>query len=125
MQNLFILLIGLQVKHFAADYLLQTKWMISGKRSFLALGGYAHAAVHVVGTAIVLLIVGVSPGLMLAILLAEFIAHYLFDYAKAHYGAGISSADAPRRYWAAHGLDQLLHHLTYVAIIYTLLRNGF
>ena len=28
----------------------------------------------------------------------------------------------PQRYWALHGLDQLLHRLTYIAMIYLVVR---
>lgn len=118
MENVFALLVGLQIKHFAADYLLQNGWMIAGKRSLLALGGYAHAGIHIVGTWLVLSIFGLPLAFVLAVLAAEFVIHYALDFAKAHYGDGISSADQPRKFWAANGLDQLFHHLTYLGIAY-------
>ncbi|MEN0001600.1 MAG: DUF3307 domain-containing protein [Pseudomonadota bacterium] len=118
MENVFALLVGLQIKHFAADYLLQNAWMITGKRSLLALGGYAHAGIHVLGTALVLTFFGLPLTFVLAILAAEFVIHYGLDFAKAHYGDGISSIEQPRKFWAANGLDQLFHHLTYIGIVY-------
>lgn len=118
MHTIFILLIGLQLKHFVADYLLQTSWMIAGKRNLFALGGYAHAGIHVIGTMIVLVPLGIPLNMALAIIIAEFIIHFGLDYAKARYGDGTSSEDNPKVFWAKHGLDQLLHHLTYIGIAY-------
>lgn len=123
MEPIFILLIGLQVKHYAADYLLQTRWMIDGKQSLTALGGYAHAAVHAAGTALVLGFLDVSASTLFTIVSAEFIAHYALDFAKSRYGEGYSTRETPRRYWAVNGLDQLLHQLTYVAIIFVFVQT--
>ena len=44
------MLVCLQVKHFIADYLMQPKWILMGKRSLRSGGGYVHAAVHAVGS---------------------------------------------------------------------------
>ncbi|MEO0545176.1 MAG: DUF3307 domain-containing protein [Pseudomonadota bacterium] len=118
MQDIFILLIGLQIKHFAADYLLQNNWMIAGKRSVFALGGYAHAGVHAAGTAVVLLPMGLPLGSVAAIIISEFFVHYGLDFAKARFDTQKRGEEDPKRFWAKHGLDQMLHQLTYVAIAY-------
>jgi hypothetical protein len=117
-QFIFLLLIGLNVKHFIADYLLQFPRMIAGKGNFRMAGGYLHAAIHVFGTACVLWLLAVTPQLIVAIVFAEFVIHYILDFAKVHYSAEISSSERPRAFWALNGLDQLLHQLTYVAIVY-------
>jgi hypothetical protein len=115
---IFLLLIGLNMKHFVADYLLQFPWMIAGKGSFRMAGGYVHAAIHVTGTAFVLWLLAVSPQLITGLVLAEFVLHFLLDFAKVHYSGEISSTERPNAYWALNGLDQLLHQLTYVGIVY-------
>lgn len=38
----FILFVGLEVKHFVADYFLQPGWVLAGKGSFAQPGGYVH-----------------------------------------------------------------------------------
>lgn len=118
--NNFILLmfIGLEIKHFIADYLLQFAWMIKGKQSFSHPGGYVHAAVHVVGTVIILKIAALPALIIVPIAIAEFVVHYALDYGKVRFGKDISSTKNPRMYWALNGFDQLLHQLTYVAIIF-------
>ena len=111
-----ILLAGLEIKHYIADYLLQPGWLLKGKGSLVAVGGYVHAAIHVVGSLIVLLIVQVPVATIAMILAAEFVAHYVIDFVKYRYG-NVQPAERPALYWALHGFDQLLHQLTYVAMI--------
>ena len=114
----FVLLLGFQLKHFIADYLLQTGWMIAQKGNLRAWGGYAHAGVHVLGSAIVLAIAHVPWLTAVLLLAAEFVIHYALDFAKVGYGRGIDPDEHAQRFWAMHGLDQLLHQLTYAAMIY-------
>lgn len=108
----------LELKHFVADYLLQFDWMIRGKGSLTMPGGYAHAGIHAVGTVIVLALLGLAPVVILFFAVGEFVVHYALDFAKAHYGDHVSSSDKPRTFWAFNGLDQFLHHSTYIAMTY-------
>ena len=117
----FILLIGLEVKHYVADYFLQPAWMLGGKGDFRHPGGYAHAAVHVGLSAIVLFAAGTPPATMALLVIAEYVVHYALDYSKIHYSRGIHVDTNPRRFWALHGVDQLTHQLTYAAMIYVVL----
>jgi len=117
----FGLLIGLEVKHYIADYFLQPGWMLGGKGDFRKPGGYAHAGVHAVFSFIVLLVCGTPHWLAAVLLVAEFVVHYALDYAKIHYSMGVHVDKDPRRFWALHGIDQLTHQLTYAAMIYTVL----
>lgn len=117
----FVLLIGLEIKHYVADYFLQPGWMLGGKGNFRQIGGYAHAGVHAALTALVLLVAGTPLVPLLLIVVAEFVVHYLLDYSKIHYSKGVHVDSAPRHFWALHGIDQLTHQLTYAAIIYAVL----
>ncbi len=114
--TLVLLLAGLQLKHFVADYLLQTRWMIAGKGSLRLPGGYAHAGIHALCSMLVLAVFGTPMPVLLAVPAAEFAVHYLLDYAKAHYGRDVQAASRPKLFWALHGLDQLLHQATYLAM---------
>lgn len=122
--QLFGLLVGLEIKHFIADYLLQPNWILAGKGDVRLPGGYAHAGIHAVFSFIVLLVCGTSFGLAATLLVAEFVVHYALDYAKVYYSRGVSMESQPRRYWALHGADQLTHQLTYIAMVYVVLRAG-
>ncbi|WP_055046938.1 DUF3307 domain-containing protein [Devosia sp. A16] len=117
----FLLFIGLELKHYIADYFLQPGWMLGGKGDFRKPGGYAHAGVHAALTALVLLLAGTPLSWLAAIVLAEFVVHYLLDYSKIHYSRGVHVDTQPRRFWSLHGLDQITHQLTYAAIIYAVL----
>jgi len=117
-----LLLVGLELKHFIADYTLQTGWMIAGKGNLAAPGGYVHAGIHVIGSVIVLLLARVPPTAVAELAVAEFVIHYAFDFAKVYYGHGVDPDEDAQRFWALHGLDQLFHQLTYAAMIYFALR---
>jgi hypothetical protein len=115
--SLIGLLAWLQVKHFVADYLLQPGWVLEAKGDFRRAGGYAHAAIHVAGTIPGLLLFGLG-GMTIAVLaLGEFVSHFLIDHLKAVHSRSRPADVTTRAYWAAHGFDQLLHHLTYTAIL--------
>lgn len=118
----FILLIGLEIKHYLADYFLQPGWMLGGKGDIRHPGGHAHAALHVALSAVVLLAAG-TPLVTLALLAAaEYVAHYALDFSKIHYSRGVHVDTDPRRFWALHGADQLTHQMTYAAMIFVVLQ---
>lgn len=119
--TLLILLIGLALKHYIADYLLQPRWLLAGKGDFTAIGGYVHAGIHVAGSFAVLLAAGIPLSAALPVLAVEFVVHYAIDFIKFRWG-GAQHETSPRRFWAEHGLDQLLHQLTYVGMVYFALR---
>ncbi|MGE0283036.1 MAG: DUF3307 domain-containing protein [Rhizobiaceae bacterium] len=114
---LLIALVLLQAKHFIADYLLQPGWMLRGKNSFAKIGGYAHAGIHASLSLPVLLQFGLQPLTAAWLCAAEFCTHYLIDYGKSNLPFSASLDVKSRTYWALHGGDQLLHHLTYVALL--------
>lgn len=118
----FILFIGLEVKHYLADYFLQPSWMLGGKGDFRHPGGYAHAAVHSVLSAIVLFAAGTPLVTLGLLVVAEYVVHYALDFSKIHYSRGVHVDTNPRRFWALHGVDQLTHQLTYAAMIFVVLQ---
>jgi len=117
----FILFIGLEIKHYVADYFLQPAWMLSGKGDLRHPGGYAHAGVHAGLSALVLLAAGTPLLVLAALVVAEWAVHYALDYSKILYSRGVHVDSQPRRFWALHGVDQLTHQLTYAAMIYVVL----
>ncbi|MDE2096562.1 MAG: DUF3307 domain-containing protein [Patescibacteria group bacterium] len=78
MISIFILL---QTKHLIADWIIQPRWMHQNKGKVGHPGGIAHAAFHAILTASVLIFFA-SGELTLIIAAAEFVAHYLIDWAK-------------------------------------------
>lgn len=107
----------MQFKHFVVDYVLQPAWVLRGKGDFRMIGGYVHAGGHALGTvpALMLAVGGVQR--IAILVLAEFVVHYLIDYAKALVSRHCRADVTTRAYWAMHGADQLMHQLTYAALI--------
>ena len=116
-----ILFLGLEIKHYIADYFLQPAWILVGKGDIRHPGGYAHAGIHAVLSGVVLLIAGTPLPILAGLVVAEWVVHYILDYAKIHYSRGVHVDTSPRRFWALHGVDQLTHQLTYAAMIYIVL----
>lgn len=119
-----LILIGFQIKHFAADYLLQARWMIAGKLSLRKPGGYVHVGIHALGSLIVLFLAGVPLAVSALLILAEAVVHYLIDYGKASWSRTRPADVTAASYWAAHGADQLMHQITYALMIFAVLKTS-
>ena len=114
----------LLTKHAVADYFLQGRYQWGNKGRYGHPGGIVHSAVHAALTAPVFLIVA-APSFILgaALLGAEFLIHYHVDWLKDRIvrARGWTAGDA--MFWHAIGIDQLLHGLTYIAIVWMLLSS--
>jgi len=116
---MFEALLGLFIKHFICDFPLQMfPWMYLNKGRYLHPGGIVHAGVHGIGTLIVLSFF-FEIKLSIFYALIDMLVHYHIDWAKMnlsrHYDLKPNNSEW---FWVLLGLDQLLHHLTYFAIIY-------
>lgn len=112
----------LMVKHAIADFFLQTESQRREKGIYGRPGGLTHAATHIVLTAPVFFVLPAGMSLAVALLAAEFVLHYHIDWTKEQIVRrnGWTSYDTP--FWWAIGLDQLLHGLTYVGIVWATTR---
>lgn len=113
----------LAVKHCLADFILQTPYQYTNKGIYGHPGGLIHAGIHAILTAPLFLILPASTLLAgLAILAGEYIVHYHVDWLKEQAVKRMGwVADTPG-FWYALGVDQLAHYLTYIVIIWLLLR---
>lgn len=111
------MLVWLQFKHFVADYLLQSPWILGGKGDLRQPGGYVHAGLHAVGSLPVYFVAGLGGLAIVALVASEFVIHYVIDYAKVVYSQAHQSSTNSLAFWALHGADQLLHHLTYAGLL--------
>jgi len=98
------------IKHFIADFVLQTNKMAKNKQKYLFL---EHSLIHMVLT---FFVAALFIPLQLAATLAcvDFAIHHNVDYIKTKLSKNLTQAD--RLYWIYFGADQLLHALTYLAI---------
>nr|WP_237215637.1 DUF3307 domain-containing protein [Ruegeria lacuscaerulensis] len=114
----FLMLCLLQIKHMFADYYLQTPKMLAGRGEYFHMGRAQHAAVHVVGSVLVFLLFGAPWAFILIIAALEWIVHFNIDFAKASYSDKKQLVPTQSAFWRAAGLDQCLHNLTYVAMVW-------
>ncbi len=108
----------LQIKHMFADYYLQTPKMLSGRGQYFHWGRAQHAGVHVLGSVAVFLLFGAPWSFILIIAALEWVVHFNIDFAKASYSDKKQLSPEQAAFWRATGLDQLMHNLTYVAMVW-------
>ena len=112
------LLVAFQIKHFILDFYWQPPWMWQNKGTFGHWGGILHSGIHALVTYYILLTC-VPISLAALIMIFEFVVHYLTDYAKMNINRIKEwKCNTHNEFWQLTGLDQLIHQLTYVAIIY-------
>lgn len=116
--TVLVLFCLLQVKHMFADYFMQTPRMLSGRGEYWHLGRAQHAGLHALGSAIVFLIVGTPLAFTGIIVALEWVVHFNIDWGKARYCDGKHLGPGDAAFWRAAGFDQLLHQLTYLAMIW-------
>jgi len=110
-------LVLLEIKHFVCDFVLQTAYLYRNKGIYGHPAGFIHAGLHAAGSLPAILILSHSAGLVAVILAVEFLVHYHVDWLKLyldkHYRLGINQSI----YWMIFGADQLIHQITYIAIL--------
>jgi hypothetical protein len=119
-----LVFVVLQTKHFICDYPLQTLWMLKNKGTYGHPGGIVHSGIHALATITSFLVL--TPTLLVGagIVIGEFLLHYHIDWSKEQIirRRGVVATD--REFWWAIGFDQLLHHLTYIAIAAVLIATA-
>ena len=108
----------LQIKHMFADFFLQTPRMLTGRGQYWHMGRAQHAAIHAILTVPVFLVVGVSPMFILMLIAAEWVVHFNIDWCKGRYCELNDLTPYKATFWRATGVDQAMHQLTYVAMIW-------
>lgn len=108
----------LMFKHAVADFYLQTPYQYLNKGTYGHPGGFLHAGIHTALTPFVYLVLVPSSFLLvLGITLAEFAVHYHVDWLKEQVTQRNGWTSQDRGFWHTLGTDQLVHGLTYVAIV--------
>lgn len=116
-QAVVMLLSFFGIKHFVVDFLLQRAYQYKNKGTYGHPGGLLHAALHGLGTVLVLWIFADLPWIVMMAVF-DMVVHYHVDWAKTNINARFGWTPTTHdEFWWLLGLDQLLHFLTYVAII--------
>ena len=121
--EILTLLLFLQLKHWYADFKIQTYMQTVKKGVWLHPVGLSHSADHVWTTLVALVIfdlfiLQLNFPLMVGLTLIEGVLHYIIDYVKVKYGC---KDNTKPMFWSQFGLDQLAHQVTYLAMVYILL----
>jgi len=112
----WLILALLFVKHFLADFCWQSNRMLKDKGHFGRLGGFQHAGLHGALTYVILMhFLGIQACVMLAVFDAAI--HYVVDWVNRRVTVRLTTND--NSYWIWFGIDQLLHHITYLFIAFT------
>ena len=108
------------VKHYAADFVLQTSWIAHGKDA--RIGWVAPLATHVAihGALALAIALAVQPRLWW-LALVDMAVHFVVDRGKTLIGRWGAWNVQNARYWWLFGFDQLLHQVTNVALAAALL----
>lgn len=125
MTAVFGMLAAFQVKHFLADYPLQRPYML---RKFAPGWEFvgpltAHCAVHATFTFMLAVAFG-RFDIAWELAAFDFTIHFLMDRLKASPKyLGRYKADQPYFWWAL-GFDQMIHHLTDLAIVWVIVSGA-
>lgn len=110
----FVLMLFFALKHFMADYVWQTQYMLrKGNAKDWVTPLAAHCAVHAGLTLLVLLPVVGSKAFILAV--ADGMIHFIVDAIKAQ---KLKYPFPTKGFWVALGADQTAHHATYALLAY-------
>ena len=117
MHELLLIFTLLIVKHFIVDFPLQTKYQWSNKGTYAHPGGILHSGLHGIGTYLCLFWYAPIAAVYLAF--ADMFIHYHIDWAKMSLNAKMGwGPNTHEEFWWLLGLDQFLHYLTYIAILW-------
>jgi hypothetical protein len=117
-----LLLLLLQIKHWYADFKIQTYMQTVKKGIWLNPVGVSHSLDHTAASLTVLLVsslfLSLNPWTIISVCLLEGTLHYIIDFVKVKYGC---KDNTKPQFWNQFGLDQLAHQVTYLGMVYVLL----
>ena len=120
--EILLLILLLQIKHWYADFKIQTYMQTVKKGVWLDPIGLSHTADHIWCSFVALLVfnlfVPLSVIAMMLVVFVEGITHYIIDFVKVKYG--IKDNTKPL-FWNQFGLDQLAHQSCYLLMVWYLL----
>ncbi len=115
----------LSIKHFLADFVFQTQYQFKSKHIYGHWGGLLHAGIHGVCSLPLFVILPVTDISLAAIVISgEVVVHYHLDWLKKNFILNAKLTTKNKRYWIAFGLDQLLHIMTYIVMVYIVIQQG-
>jgi len=115
--DILALFFVLQIKHYWADFVIQTYQQTIRKGIYRDLCGISHSLDHLWCSLLALLVFSVFyPISILNIIFVsavEVVLHYHIDFIKVKYG---TKDQTQSLFWNQFGMDQLAHQITYIAM---------
>jgi hypothetical protein len=116
--EILALLLLFQIKHWYADFKIQTYMQTVKKGVWLDPIGVSHTIDHIWCTLAILLAFSVIYPIgiftIISVAFLEGVYHYLIDYTKVKYGCKDNTKPL---FWNQFGLDQLAHQVSYLVIV--------
>jgi len=121
-----ILLLSLLIlKHFIVDFPMQIPYMYLNKGTYGHNGGVLHATLHALATFGILFYATGDLRLSNDLACVDGFVHYHIDWAKMNIGKKTGWGPLTSEYfWWLLGLDQYLHYMTYVFILWDVNKLG-
>lgn len=120
-----LMMLALVTKHFIVDFPLQAfPYQYKNKGTYGHPGGLLHSGLHLIGTFLFLLPFTHFSQLDMLLLIAVFdgVVHYHIDWAKMNINTKMGwGPTTHEQFWSLLGLDQYLHMLTYLLIVWILM----
>lgn len=128
----FILTIQFAIAHFLFDYVWQTKYHLRKfNRTGWVMPLISHSADHAFSQFAIIVVTMAFVGITFNIILVAFTAcllsgvvHFVTDRIKAHPDIFPKYSYPSKSYFVAHGLDQLVHQLTYISLAFVIAQLG-
>lgn len=116
MELLISIAILLQIKHWYIDFVNQSMEEVNGKGIYGNWLGIRHSLKHGIATAIIfILLTPIEFALLFGLI--DFVIHYHTDWIKMNYG----NRDMQNpKFWNHLGLDQMVHQITYIVLLFSL-----
>ena len=116
-EQVLLLLCLLQIKHLLIDWCWQPEYEWKNKGTYGHFGGVSHALKNAIGTAACFVPFS-SMAIVIAVLVADFMAHYHIDFFKMNINRIKSWGPLTHNeFWMLTGLDQFCHQLTYLILV--------
>jgi hypothetical protein len=121
-EQVLLILLLLFFKHFVVDFPLQAfPYQYKNKGTYGHPGGLIHSGLHAWATYLILFLFFDWPIAIMLGILDGFI-HYHIDWAKMNLNKKLGYGPTTHeQFWVLLGLDQFLHALTYILIVFILL----
>jgi hypothetical protein len=120
--EILLLLLLFQIKHWYADFKIQTYMQTVKKGVWLDPIGMSHTADHIWTTLVCLMLFSafypLAASTILIVAICEGVYHYFIDYTKVKYGCKDNTKPL---FWNQFGLDQLAHQISYLVIVWFIL----